>query len=93
MRCLKQRRNCGRFRNANIAPGWFLSRLFPGLFGACGLYAAAVPPILTLEGMLNGPRAQLGQRIAAKMVAKTRAEGYDAVVAHLWRDLVDGKAA
>jgi len=51
-------------------------------FGSkAGLFAAAVPPTLTLEGMLDGPRSQFGARIAAMMAAKTRAEGYDSVVA------------
>ncbi len=48
-----------------------------------GLFAAAIPPRMTLGSLLHGDMACFGQRVAAAAVQKTTAVGFDPMIALL----------
>ncbi len=48
-----------------------------------GLFAAAVPPKMTLDSVMTGDMADVGRRIAASAAHKTLKDGFDPMIAML----------
>ena len=66
--------------NAALIPRYFGSKL--------GLFTAAVPPTLTLGSLFDGPRDEVGAKVAAVLMGRGKA-GYDPVLA-LLQSAADG---